>query len=137
MPVYNGWEFPNVKVDPPTVRYLKLIASPDTNGYNNASVFFSHIPVGGTTGMHTHANNDEIMYFTGRGICIENGKESELQTDSVVIAPKGVPHECRNTSETETLKLFCVFLPALEAKGQVMQMLVEKTKAFLKGKGLI
>ena len=87
--VYNGWEFPSVKVDPPNERFLKLIASPETTNYQNASVLFSHIPPGGTTGMHVHADSDEIMYFVGRGEGIIDGDTIQLETDSVMVAPNG------------------------------------------------
>lgn len=130
MPVYNGWEFPNIKVDPPNERYLKIILGPETTGYEDCTVFFSHIPVGGTTGMHTHGTSDELMYFTGRGLCLMNGEEVPLETDSVVLAPKGAPHECRNASKTETLKLFCVFLPAIKVAG-AMDELLGKTRQYL------
>ena len=59
-----------------------------------------------------------------------DGKEVPLETDSVVLAPKGIPHECRNVSETETLKLFCVFMPAIKVAG-AMDELLAKTKEYL------
>ena len=131
--VYKGWEFPSVKVEPPNVRYLKMIASPEVTGYEKASVLFSHIPPGSTTGLHTHPDSDEIIYFTGRGEGRMGGEKVEIETDSVMIAPMGVEHECRNTSETETLKLFCVFVPPLKATG-LLADLARKTKEFIEGK---
>jgi len=130
--VYEGWKFPSVKVEPPNRRYLKLIASPETTGFDKATVLFSHIPPGGTTGRHTHPNSDEIIYFIGRGEGTIGNDEVEIETDSVMIAPMGVEHECRNSSETETLKLFCVFIPALKPSG-VLKELIDKTNKYLKG----
>ena len=66
MPAYKGWEFPSFKTAQPNERYLKIIMGPETTGYEDCTVFFSHIPVGGTTGMHTHGTSDELMYFVGR-----------------------------------------------------------------------
>lgn len=131
--VYNGWQFPSVKAEPPRERYLKLIACPETTGYEKATVLFSHIPPGSTSGMHTHPNSDEIMYCVGRGECVIAGGKVKLETDSVIVAPRGVEHECRNTSETETLKLFCVYLPPLELS-ELLLGLAQKTKEYLKGK---
>jgi mannose-6-phosphate isomerase-like protein (cupin superfamily) len=128
---YEGWKFPAIKVESPNMRYLKLIASPETTGYNKATVLFSHIPPGGTTGRHVHANSDEIIYFVGRGEGTVDGDKVKIETDSVMVAPMGVEHECRNTSETETLKLFCVFLPALEPSGALLE-LADKTNKYLK-----
>ena len=124
--VFNGWEFPAAKADPPNIRFLKVIMCPELNGYKEATILFSHIPPGSTTGMHTHPG-DEIMYVVGRGEGQVGDEVSELQTDSVIYAPKGIKHECRNTSETETLKLFCVFIPPLEPT-PMMEELIEKTK---------
>ena len=131
--VYNGWEFPSVKMEPPRERYLKLIAGPETTGYEEATVLFSHIPPGGTTSMHTHPDSDEIMYCVGRGECIIEGEVVKLETDSVIMASKGLEHECRNTSETETLKLFCVYMPPLKLN-EVLVGLAKKTKEYLEEK---
>jgi len=131
--VYKGWEFPSIKVEPPRERYLKLIAGPETTGYEKATVLFSHIPVGGATGMHTHPDSDEIMYCIGRGECVVSGEKIKIETDSVIIAPMGVEHECRNTSETETLKLFCVFIPPLKLNESLAE-LAKKAKAHLGGR---
>ena len=129
---YQGWNFPSIKVEPPNTRYLKVIASPRATGYEKATVVFSHIPPRGTTGMHTHTS-DEIMYFVGRGEGMVGGKKAVLETDSVVVAPAGVEHGCWNTSQTETLKLFCVFIPPLEEEGLIGE-LAEKTRNYLKDK---
>ena len=131
--VYNGWELPAAKVAPPTERYLKLIACPETTGYEAATVLFSHIPPGSCTGKHAHPDSDEIMYFVGRGECLMDGKTIKLETDSVIIAPKGVDHECRNTSETETLKIFCVYIPPMKLN-ELLTGLAQKTREFLSSK---
>ena len=131
--VYSGWEFPAAKVDPPSERYLKLITCPETTGYETATVLFSHIPAGSGTGKHSHPDSDEIMYFVGRGECLMDGKAVKLETDSVIIAPKGVEHECRNTSDTETLKIFCVYVPPLKLN-ELLTGLAQRTKEYLGGK---
>jgi len=131
--VYKGWEFPSVRVEPPRERYLKLITCPETTGYELATVLFSHIPPGSATGVHTHPDSDEIMYCVGRGECIIDGEKIKLETDSVIVAPKGIEHECRNTSETETLKLFCVYIPPMKLN-ELLTELAKKTKKYLEGK---
>ncbi len=130
--VYNGWEFPSVKSDPPNTRFLKIIMSPEVNSYNEATVLFSHIPPASSTGRHSHTS-DEIMYVIGRGESQVGSEVTKLETDSVIFAPRGVEHECRNTSETETLKLFCVFIPPLEPS-PLLEQLIDKTREYLKGK---
>ena len=131
--VYNGWEFPAAKAEPPRERFLKLIACPETTGYDKATVLFSHIPPGSSSGMHTHPASDEIMYCVGRGECTIDGEKIKIETDSVIVAPRGVEHECRNTSETETLKLFCIYLPPLKFS-ELLVELAKKTREYLAGK---
>jgi len=131
--VYNGWEFPATKIAPPAERYLKLIASPETTGYDKATILFSHIPPDSSTGMHTHPDSDEIMYCIGRGECSMSGEKVKIETDTVIVAPMGIEHQCQNTSATETLKLFCVFLPAMKLS-EPLAALVPETKKYLQGK---
>jgi len=61
------------------------------------------------------------------------GEKVKIETDSVILAPKGVEHECRNTSGTETLKLFCVYIPPLKLN-ELLLGLASKTKEYLKGR---
>jgi mannose-6-phosphate isomerase-like protein (cupin superfamily) len=131
--VYNGWEFPSAKPEPPRERFLKLISCPETTGYEKATILFSHVPPGSSSGSHTHPNSDEIMYCVGRGEVDIDGETVPLQTDSVVVAPAGMPHELRNTSQTETLKLFCIYIPPIELN-ELLTGLAAKTVAFLKNK---
>ena len=126
--VYDGWKYPSVHADPPNTRFLKVIMSPELNGYKEATVLFSHIPPGSGTGKHTHTS-DEIMYVIGRGEGLVGEEVTKLETDSVIFAPKGVEHECRNTSGTETLKLFCIYIPPLKLS-PLLQQLIEKTRSY-------
>ncbi len=131
--VYNGWEFPSVKSDPPNARFMKVIMSPEVNGYNEATVLFAYIPPGSSTGRHTHPGDEIIYVVGGRGEGYVADEVTKIAADSVILAPKGVEHECRNTSETETLKLFCVFIPPLEPS-PLLEKLIDKTRGYLKGK---
>jgi len=128
--VSKGWELPSVKAGPPAERFLKMIFSPEVNDYENATVLSVHIPPGSTTGMHAHADSDEIIYFLGRGEATLGEEKVKIENDLVILAPKGVQHEARNTSDTETLKAFCVFIPPLkptELLAKAAQMSREKT----------
>jgi len=131
--IFNAWEFPSVKSAPPNERFRRLIASAETTAYDKATILLVNLPPLGTTGVHTHPDSDEIIYVTGRGEGMVAGEKTKLEVDSVVIAPKGVEHECRNTSETEILKLFCVFVPPLKLSPELTE-LAKKTKEFLKKK---
>ena len=131
--VYNGGEFPSIKSDSPNARSMKIIVSPEVNGYNEATVLFAYIPPGSSTGRHTHPGDEIIYIIGGRGEGYVGDEVTKLEADSVILALRGVEHECRNTSETETLKLFCVFIPPLEPS-PLLEKLIDKTREYLKGK---
>ncbi|MCL5962362.1 MAG: cupin domain-containing protein [Chloroflexi bacterium] len=129
MPVYNGWELPSAKLS--EKRAARIVASPETTGYENATVLFSLLlPDGGTTGLHIHPDSDEIIHFCGRGEVVMDGQVVPIEEDSVLVVKKGIEHEARNVSPTETLKLFCVFIPPMKLS-PVLTELAEKTKEFL------
>ena len=132
--VINGWELPWAKSPPPVERMFKLVASPESSGYEKATVLLVTIPPGGTTNLHTHPDSDEIIYVMGRAEGTVAGEKNRLETDSVIVAPKGIEHECRNTSETDMLKLFCVFLPPIKLN-PIQAELAQRTKEYLKKKG--
>ena len=58
--------------------------------------------------------------------------EVEVHPDMLVYAPAGVKHEMKNTSD-ETLKLICVYVPALKASGYFEEA-EKKAKEFLSDK---
>lgn len=128
--VFQGWEFPFAKTPAPGERYLRLIASAETNGYDKATVLLVHLPPLGTTGLHTHPDSDEIIFVNGRGEGSVAGEKSKLEVDSVIVAPKGVEHEVKNTSQTESLKLYCVFIPPMKLS-PTLQSIVPQTKEYL------
>ena len=111
--IMKGWETPAAKSAPPVERSLKVLFSPELNGYEKATVLFSIIPPQSASGVHTHADCDEIMYFQGQGTASLGEISIVIEKDLVILAPKGVPHGAINTSDSESLKIFCVYLPAI------------------------
>jgi quercetin dioxygenase-like cupin family protein len=130
--VYNGWEFPSVKVEHPNTRTMKIMSSPELNDYQEATILFSLIPPGSTTRRHSHTS-DEIIHVVGRDEGHVVDKVTKVETDSVIFAPRGVEHECRNSSDTETLKLFCVLILPLEPT-PLSDKLIDKTREYLADK---
>ena len=121
---------PGVKVPSPNERVLKVLMSPELGNTKDVTVLISIISPGSTTGLHTH-DVDEYMYVvTGKGESVEQGEVSKVEPDTVIFARKGVEHEVRSISE-ETLKLFCVYVPALKPSGyfeKAIAMAKEKLK---------
>jgi mannose-6-phosphate isomerase-like protein (cupin superfamily) len=88
-----------------------------------------YVPPLGVSSGHIHNDNDEIILFLNDGKAILDKEEYVIKRNSVVLAKKGVWHECVNTSETDDLALYCVFSPALEPFG-IFHELIQKTNQY-------
>ena len=107
---------PGVKAPQPNERILKVLMSPELGNAKDLTILVSIIPSGSTTGLHTH-EGDEYMYVaSGRGESIEKGQVSSIEPDSLIFASGGEEHGIRNTG-VESIKLFCIFCPALKPAG--------------------
>ena len=108
------WEIGSYKVGPPNERALQLIFSPRTDkGIKDCAVLMATlVPYTGRSGLHTHLV-DEIMYvITGRGEGVEGDKRFKIEPGTIIYAPAGVQHECRNYGD-DTMQIFCVYIPSL------------------------
>ncbi|MDX1495069.1 MAG: cupin domain-containing protein [Longimicrobiales bacterium] len=67
--------------------------------------------------LHAHADQDKA-YFTleGRGVFLLEGRELEMEAGQMLVAPEGVPHGVRNTSD-ERLIVLVFMAPAPVPKG--------------------
>jgi mannose-6-phosphate isomerase-like protein (cupin superfamily) len=71
-------------------------------------------------GMEVHEENDQFFRFEqGKGKCIIDGNEYDLEDGVAVIVPAGAQHNVVNTSETEELKLYTIYSPAHHKDGIV------------------
>lgn len=119
---------PGFKVPSPNERVLKVIVSPELGSKESLTLLLSIISPGNTTGIHTH-DAIEIMYVAnGRGIATVGDENQEISVDMVLIAPKGIPHEVKNTGD-ETLKLVCFYVPALKPGGNYKEA-IDKAKEY-------
>ncbi|PKP58001.1 cupin domain-containing protein [Candidatus Atribacteria bacterium HGW-Atribacteria-1] len=108
------WEIGSFKFEPPNERSLQIIYSPQVDErIQNVTVAMSTIaPHSGKTGIHTHPVDEVIYVITGRGECEEDRKTFKIEPGTIIYAPAGVKHDCRNFSD-ETMQMFCVYVPAL------------------------
>lgn len=126
--VIEAMSIPGFKVPQPNERVLKVVLSPDIGFKEDLTMLISIISPGNSTGKHTH-DSTEIMYVaSGRGMSIIGDKEYEIKVDSVLVAPKGILHEVKNTSD-ETLKLVCFYVPALKPAGSYKEA-IDKAKQY-------
>lgn len=75
-------------------------------------------------GSEVHEENDQFFRIdSGKGKCIIDGNEYELEDGSGIVVPAGATHNIINTSSTEKLKLYTIYSPAHHRDG-----VVHKTK---------
>lgn len=113
-------DIPGFKVPSPNERVLKVVSSPELGSAEDMMLLLSIISPGNTTGLHTHESTETMYVVSGRGVGTISEETREVKVDTVLVAPKGVLHEVRNTGD-ETLKLVCVYVPALKPSGNIKE----------------
>jgi len=92
-------------------------------GKNSQLVLMSIAP-NSEIGMEIHQENDQFFRFeSGKGKCIIDGNEYEVEDGSAIIVPAGAEHNVINLSDSEDLKLYTIYSPAHHKDG-----IVRKTK---------
>ncbi len=122
--------FPPEKFGTDPIREVRLIVSPETTGEDAIRIVHCTLPPHAISEGHVHPDCDEYIYFDIGGVAELDGEEFPVPPMGLVHAKQGVKHECRNTSDTETLILYCVFTPAFKPYG-AYPSLIEKTKEYL------
>jgi mannose-6-phosphate isomerase-like protein (cupin superfamily) len=88
-------------------------------GKNSQLVLMSIAPQD-EIGMEVHESNDQFFRFEkGKGKCIIDGNEYEVEDGSAIIVPAGSQHNIINLSETEELKLYTIYSPAHHKDGVI------------------
>lgn len=75
-------------------------------------------------GEEVHMLNQFIRVEGGKGKCIMDGEECEVEKGSALIIPAGLKHNIINTSQQGALKLYTLYAPPNHVPGTV-----HKTKA--------
>jgi mannose-6-phosphate isomerase-like protein (cupin superfamily) len=93
-------------------------------GKNMQLVVMSLAP-GEDIGTEVHPDTDQFFRVeSGNGVVTIDGEETEVKADDVAIVPAGSEHNVKNTSDTETLKVYTIYAPPNHKDGTV-----HKTKA--------
>lgn len=131
MPYKKLWEIGSLKVDPPKERSLQILYSPQVDeGMQNFTALMSTIaPHSGKTGVHTHPADEFIYIITGRGEGEEAGNTFKIEPGTIIYAPAGVEHDCRNFSD-ETMQMLCIYVPSLP--GEVVEKITKNAKLRIK-----
>ena len=62
--------------------------------------------------LHTHEGMDKVYHvLEGRGLFVLEDRELEMEAGMMLVAPEGVPHGIRNTSDDRLLVL-AIMAPA-------------------------
>lgn len=86
-------------------------------GEQSQLVLMSLLP-GEDIGSEVHPDNDQFFRFDeGNGKAVINGTEYEVSDGDAVVVPKGAEHNVINTSETESLKFYTIYMPAHHKDG--------------------
>ena len=125
---------PFVCRDPEPRRQVRLPLSPWTTGDERFLVTHVILDPAGISNGHVHEECDEIIYFSGPGKVRLDSEEYELTGEGFVTAPRGVWHECVNSSPTSRLTLVCFFLPPFKPF-DVFEGLIEETRRHFKEPG--
>lgn len=115
MKIVRSWEDEGVTIPAPYNRTIKVLLAPDKNDVPELT--FSHVLIHShsSTDMHSHDRPELIYIISGRGKCVTDNGEYELEPDTVIWAEKGENHQMVNTGY-ETLKFVTVFVPAYTAE---------------------
>ena len=130
MYIYDTNNFPYVEFGDDIKRQIRLVLSPDIGNAQGANIVTCSVPVGGVSEAHVHPDADEIIHFNIAGKAKMDGTVYDVPVNGFVYAPKGVSHECINTSETDTLELLCIFVPAFKPYGKYPELIAD-TKRYL------
>jgi len=62
------------------------------------------LPPGSGIGLHEHADEDEIFIIQrGRGVIVDDGKETEVEAGDCILTGKGGAHSIRNIGDEDLL----------------------------------
>lgn len=82
------------------------------------------LQAGEEIGMEHHTGHDQfIRVEEGQGVAILDGEEHTLEDGTAVVIPAGTEHNVINTSKTEPLRLYSLYMPPEHPDG-----IVHKTK---------
>jgi mannose-6-phosphate isomerase-like protein (cupin superfamily) len=71
-------------------------------------------------GLEIHKDNDQFFRIEkGKGKCIIDGNEYDIEDGSAIVVPAGAKHNIINISATEALKLYTIYSPAHHKDGVV------------------
>lgn len=108
------WEIPGKTLPEPYKRNVQVVYTPQNDeGIRDFTFLVVNLyPVDGQTDYHTHPVDEMIYIISGWGEAIVDGEKHPLEPGTIIYAPKGTMHQCRNLSDT-AMHMACYFTPSL------------------------
>lgn len=96
-----------------TNSYTWGVATKETIGVENVSLFVSEIQPGGRAEMDKHPDSEQLNFvLSGRGKAVVNGKEFLMEPNGCLFVPQNAEHKMEVIGK-ETLRTLVVFAPPL------------------------
>lgn len=119
-------------VTSPFQTVVRMLLHPEITGTpQSASVLMVTLPPGTSTSLHNHVDSDEWEYVVSGSGVLEAGDKKDIPVEafSMVLNPKGIMHEVKNTS-AETMYLLRLHIPALKPSqpGDLIDKAIQEAK---------
>jgi quercetin dioxygenase-like cupin family protein len=115
MKIVETTKLPFRSVPAPYSRSQQVVMDKSDGGQGDFTFMISTLlPFEGKTDYHTHEGDELIYVETGYGYSLCEGEKTPIGPGTALYAVAGEQHQVVNESH-ETMKLVCVFLPALAA----------------------
>jgi mannose-6-phosphate isomerase-like protein (cupin superfamily) len=121
--IVRAWEEKGVEIPAPFQRQIKVLFAPDKEGVEEITFSHAILPPNGRTDYHSHDRPELIYIVSGRGICVHEGEETQVQEDVALWVPAGERHQMINSGDVP-LKLATVFVPAYTASSNYRRCLI-------------
>ena len=80
-------------------------------------------------GMEVHPDNDQFFRIEkGKGKCLIDGNEYDLEGGVAILVPSGAQHNVINTSDSQELKLYTIYSPPHHKDG-ILRITKEEAQA--------
>lgn len=115
-------DIPLKQVPAPDLRNLQVVYDPQFDeGCKDFTFLVSTLyPINGQTDYHIHPVDEMILICSGYGEVIVEGNATPIQKGSVLYAPAGIRHQCKNFS-SETMQMACFYIPALPTAANIVK----------------
>lgn len=109
--IVRDWEIKGIETEALYQRIVKILLYPGLQNCKNLSLGVALIPSSGSTPLHSHDKEEEILFvISGRGECTVGAEQGRLEPGTAVYVPPRVHHQVLNKSY-ETLKVLWIMSP--------------------------